>query len=127
MHSWSKRSVVLQVLVKSDLLKFVNGNVLMDIDVPAMLVVLLPLDALSYEEAIIFVFGTNLKIFANSSHDFLLEHIVTRHKKIINMKRKCSMNLSSLGIVTGNRIHKVIEVLDDFFSLTNAGFGSCLP
>ena len=59
MHLWSKRSVVLQVLVKSDLLKFVNGNVLMDIDVPAMLVILLPLDALSYEEAIIFVFGTN--------------------------------------------------------------------
>ena len=53
MHLWSKRSVVLQVLVKSDLLKFINGNVLMDIDVPAMLVVLLPLDALSYEEAII--------------------------------------------------------------------------
>ena len=31
----------------------------MDIDVPAMLVILLPLDALSYEEAIIFVCGTN--------------------------------------------------------------------
>ena len=59
MHLWSERSAVLQVFVKGDLLKFVNGNVLMDIDVPAMLVVLLPLDALSYEEAIIFVFGTN--------------------------------------------------------------------
>ena len=91
-----------RVLVKSDLLKFVNGNVLMDIDVPATLVVLLPLDVLSYAEAIIFVFGTNLKIFAKSSHDFLLEHIITRHKKIINMKRKCSMNLSILGIVSGN-------------------------
>ena len=87
MHLWSKRSVVLQVLVKSDLLKFVNGNVLMDVDVPAMRVILLPLDALSYEEAIIFVFGTNLKIFAKSSHDFLLEHRITRHEKIINMKR----------------------------------------
>ena len=65
MHLWSKRSVVLQVLVKNDLLKFANGNVLMDIDVPAMLVVLLPLDALSYKEAVIFVFGTNLKILAN--------------------------------------------------------------
>ena len=38
----------------------------MDIGVPAMLVVLLPLDALSYEEAIIFVFGTNLKISTKS-------------------------------------------------------------
>ena len=51
MHLWSERSVVLQVFIEGDLLKFVNGNVLMDIDVPAMLVVLLPLDALSYEEA----------------------------------------------------------------------------
>ena len=50
MHLWSKRSVVLQVLVKSDLLQFVDGNVLMNIDVPTMLVILLPLDALSYEE-----------------------------------------------------------------------------
>ena len=53
MHLWSERSVVLQVFIKGDLLKFVNGNVLIDTDVPAMLVVLLPLDALSYEEAII--------------------------------------------------------------------------
>ena len=97
------------MFVKGDLLKFVNGDILMDIDVPTMLVISLPLDALSYEEAIIFVFGTNLKVFAKSSHDFLLEHIVTRHKKIINMKRKRSMNLSILGIVTGNRIHKVIN------------------
>ena len=103
MHLWSERSVVLQAFVKGDLLKFVNGHVLMDIDVPATLVVLLPLDALSYEEAIIFVFGTNLKIFTKSSHDFLLEHIITRHKKIINMKRKCSMNLSILGIVYRKR------------------------
>ena len=80
----------------------------MDIDVPAMLVVLLPLDALSYEEAIIFVFGTYLKIFTKSSHDFLLK-LITRHKKIINMKRKCSMNLSILGILTGSGIHEVIN------------------
>ena len=66
-------------------------------------------NVLCYEEAIIFVFGTNFKIFAKSSHDFLLEHIITHHKKIINMKRKCSMNLSILGIVAGNRIHKVIN------------------
>ena len=74
MHLWSKRSVVLQVFVKGDLLKFVDGNILMDIDVPAVLVILLPLDALSYAEAIIFVFGTNLKIFSKSSHDLLLKH-----------------------------------------------------
>ena len=43
------------MLVKSDLLQLVDGNVLMNIDVPTMLVILLPLDALSYEEAIIFV------------------------------------------------------------------------
>ena len=63
MHLWSKRSVVHQVFVKGDLLKFVNGNILMDIDVPTVLVISLPLDALSYEKAIIFVFGTNLKSF----------------------------------------------------------------
>ena len=34
---------------------FVDGNILMDIDAPTVLVILLPLDALSYEEAIIFV------------------------------------------------------------------------
>ena len=56
MHLWSKRSVVLQVFVKGDVRKFVDGNILMDIDVPTVLVILLPLDALSYEEAIIFVF-----------------------------------------------------------------------
>ena len=78
MHLWSERSVVLQIFIKGDLLKFVNGNVLMDIDVPPMLVVLLPLDALSYEEAISFVSGTNLKIFTKSSRDFLLEHIIRR-------------------------------------------------
>ena len=61
---YASRSSILQVLVKADLLKFVNGNVLMDIDVPTVLVVTLPLDALSYKEAIIFIFGTNLKIFA---------------------------------------------------------------
>ena len=82
MHLWSKRSVVLQVFVKSDLLKFVDGNILMDIDVPTVLVILLPLDALSYEEAF-FVSGTNLKVFSKSSHDFLLKHVIPRHKKII--------------------------------------------
>ena len=105
MHLWSKRSVVLQALVKSDLLQFVDGNVLMNIDVPAMLVILLPLDALSYEEAIIFVLGTHLKMLPKSSHDFLLEHVIPRHKKIIYMKRKSSMNLSILGIVTRKRMH----------------------
>ena len=105
MHLWSKRSVVLQVFVKSDLLQFVDGNVLMNIDVPTVLVILLPLDALSYEEAIFFVLGANLKIFPKSSHDFLLEHVIPRQKKIIYMKRQCSMNLSVLGIVTRNRIH----------------------
>ena len=109
MHLWIKRSVVLQVFVKSDLLKFVDGNILMDIDAPTVLVILLPLDALSYEEAIMFVFGTNLKIFSKSSHDFLLKHVIPRHKKIIYMKRQCSMNLSILGIVTRNRIHKAIN------------------
>ena len=54
------------MLVKGDLLKFVNGNVLMDIDVPTVLVVTLPLGALSYKKAIIFVFGTNLKTLATS-------------------------------------------------------------
>ena len=109
MHLWSKRSVVLQVFVKGDLLKFVNGNILMDIDVPTVLVISLPLDALSYEEAIILVFRTNLKVFSKSSHDFLLEHVIPRHKKIIYMKRQCSMNLSILGIVTRNRVHKVLR------------------
>ena len=41
------------MFVKSDLLQFVDGNILMNIDVPTVLVILLPLDALSYEEAII--------------------------------------------------------------------------
>ena len=34
------------MLVKGDLLKFVNGNVLVDTDVPTVLVVMLPLDSL---------------------------------------------------------------------------------
>ena len=38
-----------------------------------------------------------------------LKHVIPRHKKIIYMKRQCSMNLSILGIVTRNRIHKVIN------------------
>ena len=109
MHVWSKRSVVLQLFAKSGLLQFVDGNILMNIDVPTVLVILLPLDALSYEEAIIFVLGTNLKIFPKSSHDFLLEHVTPRHKKIIYMKRQCSMNLSILGIVTRNRIREVVN------------------
>ena len=41
------------MLVKGDLLKFVDGNVLVDIDVPTVLVVMLPLDLLPNEKAII--------------------------------------------------------------------------
>ena len=85
-------------MCQSDLLKFVNGNILMDIDVPTVRVISFPWDALSYEEAIIFVFGTNLKIFSKSSHDFLLKHVIPRHKKIIYMKKQCSMNLSTGSI-----------------------------
>ena len=41
---------------QGDLLKFVDGNVLVDIDVPTVLVVMLPVDSLSYEKAIVLVF-----------------------------------------------------------------------
>ena len=54
-------SVIFQVLVKDDLLNFVSGNSLMDIDAPSVLVVMLPLDALSYDQAIILVFGTDCR------------------------------------------------------------------
>ena len=41
-------SVIFQVLVKGDLLKFVNGNILMDADEPTLLVAMLPLDRQSF-------------------------------------------------------------------------------
>ena len=44
------------MLVKGDLLKFVKGNVLVDIDVLTVLAVMLPLDSSSNEKAIILVF-----------------------------------------------------------------------
>ena len=67
----------------------------MDIDAPPVLVVMLPLDALTYEKAIIFVFGTKLKVFTNSSHGFLLKHSAACHKKIVYVKRRCSKLVDS--------------------------------
>ena len=92
MHLRSEGRIILQALVKGDLLKFVNGNVLMDIDVPTVLVVMLPLDALSYKEATIFVFGTNC----------------LRSRPMISFS-----NTSSPIIRRSSRSN----VLDDFFSM----------
>ena len=50
-HLWREWSVIFQVLVECDLLKFVNCNILANIDAPTVLVVMLPFDALSHEKA----------------------------------------------------------------------------
>ena len=56
-----------------------------------------------------FCLRSQLENLTKLSHGSLLKHIVTGHKKIVYVKREFSMNLSILGVVTGNRLHRVIN------------------
>ena len=76
-----------------------------------------PLDALSYKHDVIFVFRTNSKILMQTCQNLRFKHLATSHEQVVNMKANEAVWSASLCIVTGHRIHKVMNCFRNTYLL----------